>query len=416
MPDNRRVQRNGGVANSSSISAVHNIEEAVRRLRIQTDGKDDGTAMASYPDRPGEPDCIFYLRTGMCGYGSSCRFNHPTHIGQPNQYGGELPERVGEPDCVYFLKTGTCKYGSSCKYNHPRDRRGAGPVVLNMVGLPMRQEEKACPHYIRTGSCKFGVACKFHHPQPSLDGSNNTQQLAYSSPPPPLINGGVSAWSLPRATYVSDPLLQNHSQTYLPIVLPHSQGIGPTQGWSTYMQGSLSPVTSGSMYGGPGTIEQAAAAYSFTSSNLPERPGEPECRYFMHTGNCKYGSNCKYHHPKEKFAQMAATSLGPLGLPLRPGQAVCSYYSLYGICKFGPTCKYDHPLMGYSYNYSMSLPNAPILDPSVFPYGGVNSSTLHSSGSSPSKSSKNEGAKTPRGGGASPSPSPERVASPSHSE
>ncbi|CAI9304000.1 unnamed protein product [Lactuca saligna] len=406
MPDNRRVQRNGGVANSSSNSSVHNIEEAVRRLRIQTDGKEDGngTAMAGsmpYPDRPGEPDCIFYLRTGLCGYGNICRFNHPTHIGQANQLqlGGELPERVGEPDCVYFLKTGTCKYGSTCKYNHPRDRRGAGPVMLNMVGLPMRQEEKACAHYIRTGSCKFGVACKFHHPQPSIDGSNI--QLPYSSQPPPLING-VSTWPLPRATYVSDPLLQT-PQTYLPIVLPHSQGIGPTQGWSTYMGNS------GSIYGGPGSIEQQ---YSSGSSNLPERPGEPECRYFMHTGNCKYGSDCKYHHPKEKIAQLAASSLGPLGLPLRPGQAVCSYYSLYGICKFGPTCKYDHPLMGYSYNYSMSIPNANAA--SLFPYGGVNSSTLHSSGSSPSKSSKNEGAKTP--GGASPSPSPSRATSPSHSE
>ena len=57
--------------------------EAVRRLRIQTDGKEEGSAMTgsmAYPDRPGEPDCIFYLRTGMCGYGDSCRFNHPTHI------------------------------------------------------------------------------------------------------------------------------------------------------------------------------------------------------------------------------------------------------------------------------------------------------------------------------------------------
>lgn len=35
-----------------------------------------------YPDRPGERDCQFYLRTGLCGYGSSCRYNHPTHLPQ----------------------------------------------------------------------------------------------------------------------------------------------------------------------------------------------------------------------------------------------------------------------------------------------------------------------------------------------
>ena len=39
----------------------------------------------------------------------------------------------------YYLKTGTCKYGSTCKYHHPRDRNGAGPVSFNMLGLPMRQ-------------------------------------------------------------------------------------------------------------------------------------------------------------------------------------------------------------------------------------------------------------------------------------
>lgn len=78
----------------------------------------------------------------------------------------------------------------------------------------------------------------------------------------------------------------------------------------------MSPVTSNGIFGGLGSIEQA---YPLTSgANLPERPGEQECRYFMRTGNCKFGSDCKYHHPKEKIAQMAASSLGPLGLPLRP--------------------------------------------------------------------------------------------------
>ncbi|CAI9288220.1 unnamed protein product [Lactuca saligna] len=233
-----------------------------------------------------------------------------------------------------------------------------------------------------------------------MDGSNI--QLPYSSQPPPLINGG-STWSLPRATYVSD-LFTNCSSSF-------SRNWAHTRLEHLHGKGSLNSVSSGSIYGGPGSIEQP---YSSGSTNLPKRPREPECRYFMHTGNCKYGSDCKYHHPKEKIAQLAASSLGPLGLPLRLGQAVCSYYNLYGICKFEPTYKYDHPLMGYSYNYSMSLPNDNANAPSLFSYGGVNSSTLHSSGSSPSKSSKNEGAKTP--GGGSPSLSPQRAVSPSHSE
>ena len=30
-----------------------------------------------YPIREGEPDCSYYIRTGLCRFGASCRFNHP---------------------------------------------------------------------------------------------------------------------------------------------------------------------------------------------------------------------------------------------------------------------------------------------------------------------------------------------------
>ena len=31
----------------------------------------------------------------------------------------EHPVREGVPDCTFYIKTGQCKFGSSCKYNHP---------------------------------------------------------------------------------------------------------------------------------------------------------------------------------------------------------------------------------------------------------------------------------------------------------
>lgn len=31
----------------------------------------------TYPERPDQTDCKYYLRTGFCGYGSRCRYNHP---------------------------------------------------------------------------------------------------------------------------------------------------------------------------------------------------------------------------------------------------------------------------------------------------------------------------------------------------
>ncbi|KAL4337684.1 hypothetical protein AHAS_Ahas12G0134800 [Arachis hypogaea] len=36
-----------------------------------------GAAEEFYPQRPSEADCIYYLRTRFCGYGSRCCFNHP---------------------------------------------------------------------------------------------------------------------------------------------------------------------------------------------------------------------------------------------------------------------------------------------------------------------------------------------------
>lgn len=59
----------------------------------------------------------------------------------------------------YFLKTGTCKYGSTCKFHHPRDRRGAGPVSFNILGFPMRQViyvpfyHYSTANYMRTDNC-----------------------------------------------------------------------------------------------------------------------------------------------------------------------------------------------------------------------------------------------------------------------
>eukprot|EP00471_Norrisiella_sphaerica_P004966 CAMPEP_0184484076 /NCGR_PEP_ID=MMETSP0113_2-20130426/5780_1 /TAXON_ID=91329 /ORGANISM="Norrisiella sphaerica, Strain BC52" /LENGTH=87 /DNA_ID=CAMNT_0026864861 /DNA_START=812 /DNA_END=1075 /DNA_ORIENTATION=+ len=34
-----------------------------------------------------------------------------------------------------------------------------------------------------------------------------------------------------------------------------------------------------------------------------------------------------------------------LGYPMRPGQPQCTYYVKTGECKFGATCKWDHPEM-----------------------------------------------------------------------
>ncbi|KAL0795765.1 hypothetical protein Bca101_067142 [Brassica carinata] len=70
---------------------------------------------SEYPVRPGTKDCQFYLRTGRCGYGKTCRYNHPNEI---------PPEKINMPKCKYFLR-GKCKYGSRCYFDHSKEGDGA---------------------------------------------------------------------------------------------------------------------------------------------------------------------------------------------------------------------------------------------------------------------------------------------------
>ena len=36
---------------------------------------------------------------------------------------GPFPERIGEPDCSYYMRTGLCRFGATCKFNHPPNRK-----------------------------------------------------------------------------------------------------------------------------------------------------------------------------------------------------------------------------------------------------------------------------------------------------
>lgn len=75
-------------------------------------------------------------------------------------------------------------------------------------------------------------------------------------------------------------------------------------------------------YRGPYQSIQPSAAPSGTSQrehSLPQRPGQQECQYYIKTGECKYGSSCRYHHPLEVIAAKGnVVAFNPVGLPLRP--------------------------------------------------------------------------------------------------
>ena len=59
------------------------------------------------------------------------------------------------------------------------------------------------------------------------------------------------------------------------------------------------------------------------ADEFPEQPGQPECSYFLKTGDCKFKSNCKYHHPKNQISKSLPCALSDKGLPLRPVSVLC---------------------------------------------------------------------------------------------
>ena len=139
--------------------------------------------MSLYPQRPGEPNCRDFLRTGRCKYGESCKYHHPeggTQTNDPNE--PPFPIRPDEPLCQYYLKNGTCKFGQACKFHHPPHLMGKPRTIYasssinvnpsemvavpNEVGLvlPQRPAEPDCLYFLKHGRCKYGSTCKYHHP------------------------------------------------------------------------------------------------------------------------------------------------------------------------------------------------------------------------------------------------------------
>lgn len=285
------------------------------------------TSSESPPERPGEPECPYYMKTSICKFGSKCKFHHPkdrlaTLKSDENFDGSEvkpaavsLPERPGEPECAFFVKTGICKYGAKCKFDHPKDKGGSlkisehkgdgdaavtvgteehglsGPIngktedtpikpatMHNSKGLPIRPGETDCPFYVKTGSCKFGSNCRFNHP---------------------------------------DRILVNMP----PAVMPFAAHDQPLVGYS-------------------GMLPQ----HSLGAPIPPQRPGEPECTFYIKTGECKFGPSCKFHHPLNRPDPSVKLTLA--GLPRREGETICPFYLKTGVCKYGVNCKFDHPPPG----------------------------------------------------------------------
>ncbi|CAH8267880.1 unnamed protein product [Arabidopsis lyrata] len=370
-------ESNGGL--DSNVVVTSNQEE-----EEEEDGDDYGDGWSEnesemretvYPVRPGAEDCSFYMRTGSCKFGSSCKFNHPlarkiqiardNKVREKEEDGGKL----GLIDCKYYFRTGGCKYGETCRFNHtlPKSCLASAPE-LNFLGLPIRPGEVECPYYMRNGSCKFGAECKFNHPDPttiggtdslSFHGNNGVSIGTFS--PKSAFQASSTSWTSPRHV--------NGTSPFIPVMLSQTHGVpSQTPEWNGYQasvysseRGLFSPSTTYLMNNlSAETSMLSQYRHQMPAEEFPERPDQPDCSYYMKTGDCKFKFNCKYHHPKNRLPKLPPYALNDKGLPLRPDQNICTYYSRYGICKFGPACRFDHSVQPpYSTESSQAIVEPP---------------------------------------------------------
>ncbi|KAM1011671.1 hypothetical protein ACFX2C_046984 [Malus domestica] len=122
--------------------------------------------------------------------------------------------------------------------------------ILNSLDAVVLSREcvQPCTFYLQNGQCKFGFTWKFDH---------RVQTMRYN----------LSASSL-----VDMPVVQYPVGFLLATLAPSSSSL------------DLRP----------------------RSESCPERPGVPNCVYYMRTGFCGYGGRCQYNHPRDRGAVVAA--------------------------------------------------------------------------------------------------------------
>jgi len=373
----------GSHSTVGQIEALYSSNTMAKRPRLES-------SLPIYPQRPGQKDCAFYMSTGTCKYGDTCKFDHPQWVpegGVPNwkevpNVEASYPERPWEPDCPYLL-SGRCKFKSKCKFNHPKKMVNAlatgtdnESLIADSAILPVRPSEPVCSFYAKTGKCKFGAICKFDHPKPKDIKTPPliAKETIYTATTDAAANIGAADDSVPAKTRAPT-APASHNAKGLPI-RPGEVDCSFYMKTGSCKYGSVcrfnhpdrpavdiafvAPLLPCPASTVPGVVLNPAAnflqSFDFHASHVPvepapiypQRPGEIVCDFYMKTGSCKYSQKCKFHHPIDRSAPHFNENGDPqppvtLGFPRREDAEACAFYMRSGTCRFGVHCKFDHP-------------------------------------------------------------------------
>eukprot|EP00897_Mesotaenium_endlicherianum_P009560 jgi/Mesen1/8632/ME000050S08043 len=334
-----------------------------------------------------------------------------------------LPERLGRSPCTYFLRTGHCGFGSLCKFDHPcRTLATSAEAGLQMFGAPVNLLPLCLHDDVGVnGTHHHEVRQQQHQRQPQQQQGRHSQARLMPSGNPTFIptatRRGVSEAPMGSAGAPLPPATLPRSSDAAKAI-PFSAAISAAQTVLSYVEDATSLRIShpgmplppqGGAYGTPAPLnckgfplrpkepdcpyyiknavckfgamckfnhpESSSGAGSSgvtmpgevalsrrpseladmwmatpPSSDLhphfPLRPGQPACPYYLKTGTCKFGMGCRFHHPLQRTGSLPAVELTHAGLPRREGQLCCPYYMKTGACGYGSGCKFNHPTPG----------------------------------------------------------------------
>uniref|UniRef100_A0A0E0LC34 C3H1-type domain-containing protein n=1 Tax=Oryza punctata TaxID=4537 RepID=A0A0E0LC34_ORYPU len=145
------------------------------------------------------------------------------------------------------------------------------PVAVAVEEYPRRPGLADCSYYVEFGSCKFGMSCVYNHPAKHAGGCDKLEH-----PQRPGEHDCLHYLRFQRCKYG-----MNCRFNHPPDRMPQQQVYYP---WKACHCHHID-----------GKSEAEQVKLNFIG--LPLRPGTGLCSYYMNRGICKFGSNCKFHHP-----------------------------------------------------------------------------------------------------------------------
>lgn len=280
LPNSGRINGNPMIMNGGAKNDMH-----------WNPGNESGVPML--PQRPDEPNCIYFLKNGRCKYGSTCRYHHPLnyhdrkhggvaddgrgHLTQPNQGHGDSSMQpklhyVSLPPGTYqqghfvvadgqlaFLSLDGSSQGQVISVAPPQNGNQDGPMVFtSSKPSPLSRE-------VGSSTSSTSIASSYESSNIGSGGSLNTFNIVEPSP-----HGRAQMVPPGRAGF-----MQNHGpETSLPRVVSTSDGSdGSTMYYDASSARSARSISSSGQSGPGGNTGQwrgqRSSSFDHTRQTMP---------------------------------------------------------------------------------------------------------------------------------------------------